>query len=48
LKAAGADEQRYQQNFRFELVYDPIWIDKDGVVQADGPTWTSQAIPLPR
>jgi beta-xylosidase len=48
LKAAKPDEQRYQQNYRFELVYDPIWIDKAGGVHADGPTWTRQTILLPQ
>ena len=33
---------------RYLLVYDPIWIDNDGVVHADGLTWTTQTITLPR
>ena len=48
LKASKPDEQRYQQNYAFELVYDPIWIDEKGIVHADGPTWTRQTIPLLR
>lgn len=48
IAAHGTYREATSDKRRFLLVCDPIWIDKDGVVHATGPTWTEQIIALPK
>ncbi|MCX6997022.1 MAG: family 43 glycosylhydrolase, partial [Kiritimatiellaeota bacterium] len=43
IAAHGTFRDAKSDQDRFLLVYDPIRIDQDGIVHADGPTWTTQS-----